>query len=115
MTFLEPVASSPEQPWLVMGGGGSIILVFASNTQVLNAEDLLDEAGLPFQLIPVPKEVNPNCGLAISFKEEDGRAIMAALAVAGLAPETVYRRIEGAFQPWAGGAEAEEKIIPKVM
>lgn len=112
MTFLEPVMSSPEQPWRVMSGGGRIILVFASNTQVLNAEDLLDDLDLPFELIPVPKEVNPNCGLAISFHEEDSPPIMAALQKAGLTPETVYRRtVGGGFQPWAGRAVAEEKKI----
>ncbi len=110
MTFLEPVMSTPEQPWLVMGGGGKIILVFASNTRVLNAEDLLDELNLPFELIPVPKEVNPNCGLAISFKEEAAPSIMAALELAGLEPETVYRRTGIDFEPLDDRAAAKEEI-----
>ncbi len=110
MTFLEPVMPSPEHPWPVMSGGGRIILVFASNTMVLNAEDWLDEAGLPFELIPVPKEVNPNCGLAISFKEEDGPMIMAALSRAGLKPETVYRRTQGDFQPWPDGFKTDDSV-----
>ncbi|MDR2946522.1 MAG: DUF3343 domain-containing protein [Candidatus Adiutrix sp.] len=114
MTFLEPVMSSPEQHWRAMNGGGKIILVFASNTLVLNAEDLLDDLDMLFELIPVPKEVNPNCGLAISFQEEDSPAIMAALKLAGLKPETVYRRIGSTFQPWADKAVLEEKNI-KVM
>ncbi len=58
-----------------------IILVFASNTEVLNVEDLLEEAELPFELLPVPKEVNPNCGLAIGFKEADRKEIMAVLTL----------------------------------
>lgn len=115
MTFLEPVMTSPERPWSVMSGG-RIILVFASNTLVLNAEDLLDELDLPFELIPVPKEVNPNCGLAISFREEDSPKIMAALELAKLKPETAYRRTVVGFQPWAAdGAKAEEKAAHKVM
>ncbi len=112
MTFLEPVVLSPEMPWPLIATGGHIILVFASNTAVLNAEDLLDELELPFELIPVPKEVNPNCGLAISFKEEDGESVMAALRQAKLSPETAYRRLQGSFLPWALKAEeqAKEKI-----
>ena len=114
MTFLEPVMSSPDRPWRAVVGG-KIILVFASNTLVLNAEDLLDELELPFELIPVPKEVNPNCGLAISFKEEDSPAIMAALNRAGLKPEALYHRIGGVFQPWVGNAAAEDEAGVKVM
>ncbi|UQZ88437.1 hypothetical protein C4J81_04115 [Deltaproteobacteria bacterium Smac51] len=114
MTFLEPVMSSSESPWRAMTGG-KIILVFASNTLVLNAEDLLDELELPFELIPVPKEVNPNCGLAISFKDEDGPEIMDALKKANLKPETVYRRSGAGFQPWAGSSAPTEKTGSKVM
>ncbi|MDR1920401.1 MAG: DUF3343 domain-containing protein [Candidatus Adiutrix sp.] len=75
-----------------------IILVFASNNQVLNAEDLLDGLELDFKLIPVPKEVNPNCGLAISFKSELRPAVMAALAAAELRPGAVYLRNGDAFR-----------------
>jgi hypothetical protein len=69
-----------------------IILIFVSNTAILNAEDLLDEKGLPFILIPVPKEVNPNCGLAISFAENDRELILPVLEAAGLKPTAAYRR-----------------------
>lgn len=115
MTFLEPVMSMPDRPWRAVTGG-KIILVFASNTMVLNAEDLLDELELPFELIPVPKEVNPNCGLAISFKDEDSPAIMAALAKAKLSPETIYRRSGTAgFQPEPKLRQADEKAGGKAM
>ena len=69
-----------------------IILVFSSNTEVLNAEDLLEAAGLDFELIPVPKTVNPNCGLALSVREEAVTAISLALNQAGLAAAAVYGR-----------------------
>ena len=48
---------------------GELILVFASNAKILNVEDLLEDKNLPFTLVPVPKEVNPNCGLAVCFME----------------------------------------------
>ena len=83
-----------------------IILVFASNTEVLNAEDCLEEADLPFELVPVPKEVNPNCGLAISFAPTDESNIMAALAEGGLTPQAAYLRRGGEFSSFVtdGGA-----------
>lgn len=80
-----------------------VILVFASNTEVLNVEDCLDEAGLLFELVPVPKEVNPNCGLAISFKMRDRREIMAELGEAGFKPTAIYQRAGDDFQVFAEG------------
>ncbi|MDR3154764.1 MAG: DUF3343 domain-containing protein [Deltaproteobacteria bacterium] len=74
------------------GASGEIILVFPSNTRILEAEDLLEEMGLPFILVPVPKEVNPNCGLAISFLEDDRDLVLAPLREAGLRPQAAYLR-----------------------
>lgn len=76
-----------------------IVLVFPSNTTVLNVEDLLEEQGLDFELIPVPKEVNPNCGLAISFSDKDRPEIMRALNKAGYRPSAAYIRSGDHFSP----------------
>jgi hypothetical protein len=81
-------------------GGPEIILIFASNTHILNAEDLLEEKDLPFSLIPVPKEVNPNCCLAISLIECDHDLILPVLEAAGLRPSSAYRRHGDDFTPW---------------
>ena len=81
-------------------GGPEIILIFASNTDILNAEDLLEERGLPFSLVPVPKEVNPNCGLAISLAENDHDLILPPLEAAGLRPSAAYRREGDDFSAW---------------
>lgn len=82
----------PEEP------GGEIILVFASNTEVLNVEDFLEEEDLPFELVPVPKEVNPNCGLAISFANEYREDILTALNDTGFSPQAAYLRRDDYFQ-----------------
>jgi hypothetical protein len=76
---------------------GEVILVFSSNTRILAAEELLEERGLPFRLVPVPKEVNPNCGLALSFAENDQGLIMPVLDQADLWPQSVYLRKGGDF------------------
>jgi hypothetical protein len=80
--------------------GPEIILIFASNTQILNAEDLLEEKGLPFTLVPVPKEVNPNCGLAISIIEDDHDLILPVLEAHALRPASAYRRLGNDFSAW---------------
>ncbi|MCL2029677.1 MAG: DUF3343 domain-containing protein [Deltaproteobacteria bacterium] len=74
-----------------------LVLVFASTTEVLNAEDRLEAEDFNFVLIPVPKEVNPNCGLALSIPEEAAPEISQALARAGLNPLAVYKRQGGGF------------------
>jgi hypothetical protein len=97
-----------------------LVLVFASTTEVLNAEDRLEAEGFNFRLIPVPKEINPNCGLALSFSEEVAQAVNRALAAAGLDPLAVYRRQGGAFRPAepacfirpAGGPEPSDASRP---
>ncbi|MDR2140436.1 MAG: DUF3343 domain-containing protein [Deltaproteobacteria bacterium] len=78
-----------------------IILIFSSNTKILNAEDLLEEMSLPITLVPVPKEVNPNCGLAISFAESQKEKIMTVLLAADLKPSVAYRRQGQDFSVWA--------------
>jgi hypothetical protein len=77
-----------------------IILVFSSNTAILNAEDLLESKDLPFTLVPVPKEVNPNCGLAISLLEADHDLIIPVLQAAGLWPAGAWRRQGDRFTVW---------------
>jgi hypothetical protein len=76
-----------------------LVLVFASTTEVLNAEDRLEADGFNFRLIPVPKEINPNCGLALSFSEDGAPDINRALAAAGFTPLAAYRRLDGEFRP----------------
>jgi hypothetical protein len=79
---------------------GEIILVFSSNTRILSAEELLEDLDLPFILVPVPKEVNPNCGLAISFSEKDADLILPVLDKSDLWPESSYLRKEDDFKDY---------------
>jgi hypothetical protein len=83
-----------------MEGEGEIILVFSSNTAILNAEDLLEELELPFTLVPVPKEVNPNCGLALCFMESQKDRILGPLKEANLWPLMAYCRRGPEFSEW---------------
>ena len=89
-----------------------LVLVFASTTEVLNAEDRLEAGDYDFALIPVPKEVNPNCGMAISFPEKVFPDIDRALAEAGLEPTAIYRRQGGEFN-LLGFSKAEPEAAPR--
>lgn len=99
MTALEAASQASAPVWEACPDA-EIILIFASNTEVLNVEDLLEEKDFIFELVPVPKEVNPNCGLAISFQSRVETAVMAALAEAGFKPRAAYLRRGDDFRPW---------------
>jgi hypothetical protein len=54
---------------------------------------------VPFELIPVPKEVNPDCGLAIEVSLENADAARRAVEQAGLTVEQTYIRRGSEFTP----------------
>jgi len=55
-------------------------LVFQSIHHVLAAEALLKDAGLEIDVIPVPREVSPNCGMAVEFVCEQKADVLGAVA-----------------------------------
>lgn len=65
---------------------GQYLAVFNSTHRVLKAEGLLKSSGLPIMLIPAPRAVQADCGLAIRFDEEHQDFIMELLAKQNLLP-----------------------------
>lgn len=55
------------------------LLLFRSIHHVLAAERALKAAGLGPDLVPVPKEISPNCGMAITVAADAGEGAIAAL------------------------------------
>jgi hypothetical protein len=100
---LAPLLAAPEAE-------ADVILVFASTTEVLNVESHLEDLDLSFELVPVPKAVNPNCGLAISFAEPARPEIMAALDEGGFVPTAASARLGDEFRPLAEPREGELKL-----
>jgi len=56
-----------------------VLLIFPSIHHVLAAEAALKAAGVPAELVPVPKEINPNCGMAITVATADRARTLDAL------------------------------------
>lgn len=75
------------------------VYILASIHGVLKAEQILERAAVPFELIPVPKEVNPDCGLAIEVSLENADAARRAVEQAGLTVEQTYIRRGSEFTP----------------
>lgn len=70
---------------------GHLLAVFNSAHRVMKAESRLKALGLAILLIPAPRQLQTDCGLAIRFAEEDRTGIMAALEREKLLPEFVSR------------------------
>jgi Protein of unknown function (DUF3343) len=49
---------------------GGVVSFYASE-HAMRSERLLERAGLPARLVPGPREVSPNCGVAVAFRWED--------------------------------------------
>lgn len=46
---------------------GSYVAIFSSIHYVLKAEQLLKAGGIPLDVVPVPREISGDCGMAITF------------------------------------------------
>ena len=50
--------------------GFSVILFYSVNGAI-KAEKILKEKGVPYKLIPVPRHLSSDCGLALRFEKKD--------------------------------------------
>lgn len=68
-------------------------LLFNSIHYVMKAEDLLKEAGITIDLVPVPREISSDCGMCIAFSEQDLQKIMILVSEQDFPGETrIFRR-----------------------
>jgi hypothetical protein len=68
------------------------VAIFHSIHRVMKAEKLLKLAGAAVLLIPVPRQLTSDCGLALRY-DEDGRAqVEEILGRDGLLPTEIFRR-----------------------
>jgi len=69
---------------------GDFVAIFNSIHRVMKAEQRLKERKMPILLIPVPRTLNSDCGLALRYAAEDREQVERALEEEGLLPEEVY-------------------------
>ena len=81
-----------------MVNDGDYVAIFNSIHRVLKAEKLLKGERLPMLLIPVPRALSSDCGLAIRYASADRQAVEGVLAAAGLLPEEIYVKAGGEFR-----------------
>ncbi len=71
---------------------GQFLAVFNSAHRVMKAEGILKGLGLEILLIPAPRQLQTDCGLALRFSEDRYDAVMGALEEHRLLPAFVSRR-----------------------
>lgn len=87
-----------------MTGGQICALTFLSIHDVMHAEKILKSEGLAVRLIPVPKQISPECGMALQVGRRELRRAHELLTVMKSKMKNVYL-VEGtAFQPLEEGS-----------
>ena len=71
---------------------GDLVAIFHSIHRVMKAEKLLKQAGKEILLIPVPRQLTSDCGLAIRFLQEALPGIEEVLSAANLEIQELYLR-----------------------
>lgn len=73
------------------------VAIFHSIHRVLKAEKILKQQSVDFLLIPVPRQLTSDCGLALRFSPEIKDVLLEILADADLPPAEMYQRREGGY------------------
>jgi len=69
---------------------GGVVSFFASE-HAMRAERMLQRADLPARLVPGPREVSPNCGVAVAFVWEQGPEVERALTDSKIRFEAIHK------------------------
>ena len=67
------------------------VVLLPSTSAALRSEKVLMRAGLEVRLIPVPREISSNCGIAVRFAWAEREQVEAALAAAHVEIEAIHR------------------------
>ena len=68
---------------------GGVVSFFASE-HAMRSERVLQRAGLPARLVPGPREVSPNCGVAVAIRWEDAPEVDRLLTDAKVRYEAIH-------------------------
>lgn len=71
---------------------GQLLAVFNSAHRVMKAETILKKCALPILLIPAPRALSTDCGLAIRYSSDIYDTVLQALSSENLLPVAIYRK-----------------------
>ena len=81
-----------------MVNDGDCVAILNSIHRVMKAEKVLKELRLAILLIPAPRPISSDCGLAIRYAENDRERVEAVLEDAGLIPGEIYIKEENGYR-----------------
>ena len=55
------------------------VILFYSTAHAIRAEKVLQQAGFPMKMIPTPRQISSDCGMALRFDRSDREAVTASL------------------------------------
>lgn len=55
------------------------VVLFHSTAHAIRAEKVLQQAGLPIKMIPTPRQISSDCGMALRFARPDTELVAATL------------------------------------
>ncbi len=73
------------------------VAIFHSIHRVLKAEKILKQASVDFLLIPVPRQLTSDCGLALRFSPETKDQLLEVLSAQELSPVELHQRKDGQY------------------
>ena len=73
------------------------VAIFHSIHRVLKAEKILKHEQVEFLLIPVPRQLTSDCGLALRFAPDHKEALLDVLIGEALVPAELYQLVDGAY------------------
>jgi hypothetical protein len=71
---------------------GQLLAVFNSAHRVMKAENILKKSGLPILLIPAPRALSTDCGLAIRYGSDLYDRVLQPLVSENILPAVIYRK-----------------------
>lgn len=80
---------------------GDVVAIFHSIHRVMKAEKLLKQQRVEMLLIPVPRQLTSDCGLAIRLRPASRLPAAEVLGAAELLPAELYLRQGDGYQPLA--------------
>ena len=75
-----------------MNQNGQLLAVFNSAHRVMKAENILKKCGLEILLIPAPRALSTDCGLAIRYNSDLHDSVLQTLTSEKLLPAFIYRK-----------------------
>ncbi len=67
------------------------VISFYASEHAMRGERVLERAALPARLVPGPREVSPNCGVAVAFRWDDEPEVDRVLQESRVRYEAVHR------------------------